>query len=79
MLKQYDFDRFQTLKRNIRYTWKLINKVTHDRQGFEHRSNIPSLSVNELITNDPKVIVSKFNDFFGKCRSNFSFSNSTNF
>ena len=64
MLKKYDTGRFETLKGNIRYTWKLINKVIHDRQGFEHRSNIPVLSVTELVTNDPKVIVCKFNDIF---------------
>ena len=62
--QKYYTDRFDTLKGNIRDTWKLINKVIHGRQGFEHRSTIPSLSVNELVTNDPKIIVSKFNDFF---------------
>ena len=44
--KKYYTDRFETLKGNIRDTWKLINKVIHDRQGFEHSSTIPSLSVN---------------------------------
>ena len=63
MLKKNYTDRFETLKGNIWDTWKLINKVIHGRQGFEHCSIIPSLSVNELVTNDPKVIASKFNDF----------------
>ena len=62
--KKYYINRFETLKGNIRDTWKLINKVIHGTQGFEHSSIIPSLSVNELVINDPKVIVSKFNDFF---------------
>ena len=61
--EKYYTDRFATLNGNIRDTWKLINKIIHGRQGFEHRSTISSLSVNELVTNDPKVIVSKFNDF----------------
>ena len=62
-MKKYDIDRFETLKGNIRYTWKLKNKAIHVRQGFEHRSTIPSLTVNELVTNDPKDIICKFNDF----------------
>ena len=63
MLKKYFTDRFETLKGNIRDTRKLIPKVIHGRQSFEHSSTIPSLSVNELVINDPKVIVSKFIDF----------------
>ena len=48
----------------IRDIWKLINKAIHGRQGFEHSSTIPSLSVNELVINYHKVIVSTFNDSF---------------
>ena len=71
--KKYCTDRFETLKGNIRDTWKLINKVIHGRQGFEHRNTIPFLSVNELVTNDPKVIVSKFNEFFGNVGPTLAF------
>ena len=60
----HQFTLFETLKGNIQDTWKLINNVIHGRQDFEHSSTIPSLSVNELVINDPKVIVSKFNYFF---------------
>ena len=35
-----------------------------------HSSTIPSLSVNELVINDPKVIVSKFSDFFANVGPN---------
>ena len=51
--KNYYTDRFETLKGNIRDIWKLVNKVIHGRHGFEQCGTIPSLSVNELVTNDP--------------------------
>ena len=73
MLKQILHRSFETLKENIRDTWKLINNVIHGRQGFEHSSTIPSLSVNELTINDPKIIVSKFNNFFAKVGPNLAF------
>ena len=62
---------FESNKCNIRKIWGTINEIICRTKNNGH--GIKSILINNNIkTNDPKMIVDKFNDFFSKIGSNLS-------
>ena len=62
--KKYYEDRVQDLQENIRYTWRLINKIIHEQRDILDHLIAPSISVEGSLLNDPVKVAIKFNKFF---------------
>jgi len=62
--KKYYSDKFDSVKENIRDTWKLINNVLNDATGAGQKPSVDKIKCNESIIDDPKSIAAKFNDYF---------------
>ena len=62
--KKYYADKFDSLKGNIKGTWKMINNILHENSCPAVNSFVTEILSGENIRHDSKEIVSKFNDFF---------------
>ena len=61
--KKYYAEKFDSLKRNIKGTWKIINNIIRDKSCTNGKCSVTEILSNGKILSDPKQIVSKFNDF----------------
>jgi hypothetical protein len=62
--KSYYNMKFETMKGNMRETWKLINKVLHSACGISTKQAVNKISSDGRLLSDPLEIATKFNDFF---------------
>ena len=63
-LIMYYADNFDSLKGNIKSTWKIIDNILHENSCPAVNSFVTEILSGENIIHDFKDIVSKFNDFF---------------
>lgn len=62
--KKYYSEKFDAVKDNIRDTWRLINKVLTDTTTARCKHTVAEIRCNDMIIDDPKTIVEKFNEYF---------------
>ena len=56
---------FSNFKQSLKKSWETINHITTGKRSSSSRKRNP-ISVNGVITNDPKVIAEDFNEHFSK-------------
>ena len=62
--KKYYYDKFASVKENIRGTWREINKLLNDTTGDGKRISINKIKHGDQLIDDSKSIANVFNDYF---------------
>ena len=62
--KLYYTNKLDNLKRNIRGTWQLINKILRENTHQLHQCSVNEIISDGIVVNDPFLFASKFNEVF---------------